>query len=461
MSINAAFVLPHPPLIIPAVGRGEQTRISKTIQAYQEVARRIKAIRPAIIILSSPHAIMYSDYIHISPGKKAQGSFSKFGAADVQITVDYDQTFVQDLCLQAKALGFPAGTLGERSPALDHGSLVPLYFINQEYTDYKLVRVSLSGLSLLSHYQLGKIIQQVAEKRSENSVFIASGDLSHKLKENGPYGFHPEGPRFDQDMTQAMENADFMRFLTCSEQCSEQAAECGHRSLVIMAGALDGRKVSAELLSYEGPFGVGYAIAAFKVIEKDSSRHFDQMVLQAEQKTLVDQKNAEDSLVRLARLALETYVLSKKTISPPSTFPQELTNERAGVFVSLKLNQRLRGCIGTTQPTTSSIAEEIIQNAISAGTHDPRFDPVSVDDLSRIVYSVDVLKPTESISSIDELDPKRYGIIVRHQHRQALLLPNLEGIDTVQEQLQVVLRKAGIKETESYTMERFEVVRHF
>ncbi|MFA7046028.1 MAG: hypothetical protein WC172_07195, partial [Candidatus Izemoplasmatales bacterium] len=114
MSINAAFVLPHPPLIIPAVGRGEQTRISKTIQAYQEVARRIKAIRPAIIILSSPHAIMYSDYIHISPGKKAQGSFSKFGAADVQITVDYDQTFVQDLCLQAKALGFPAGTLGER-----------------------------------------------------------------------------------------------------------------------------------------------------------------------------------------------------------------------------------------------------------------------------------------------------------------------------------------------------------
>jgi AmmeMemoRadiSam system protein A len=197
------------------------------------------------------------------------------------------------------------------------------------------------------------------------------------------------------------------------------------------------------------------------VIEKDASRHFDQMVLQAEQKTLVDQKNAEDSLVRLARLALETYVLSKKTISPPSTFPQELTNERAGVFVSLKLNQRLRGCIGTTQPTTSSIAEEIIQNAISAGTHDPRFDPVSVDDLSRIVYSVDVLKPTESISSIDELDPKRYGIIVRHQHRQALLLPNLEGIDTVQEQLQVVLRKAGIKETESYTMERFEVVRHF
>jgi AmmeMemoRadiSam system protein A len=130
------------------------------------------------------------------------------------------------------------------------------------------------------------------------------------------------------------------------------------------------------------------------------------------------------------------------------------------VFVSLKLDGQLRGCIGTIAPTSSCIADEIIQNAISAGTEDPRFYPVSEEELPRIIYSVDVLGEPEAIKTMEELDPKRYGVIVTKGMKRGLLLPNLEGVNTPLEQVNIALKKAGISEDESYSMERFEVVRH-
>ena len=126
----------------------------------------------------------------------------------------------------------------------------------------------------------------------------------------------------------------------------------------------------------------------------------------------------------------------------------------------MKLDGSLRGCIGTISPTTSSIADEIIRNAISAGTEDPRFPPVTEDELSRLEYSVDVLGKAEKIESMDELDPLRYGVIVSKGHRRGLLLPNLEGVETAEKQISIALRKAGISPNEDYQLERFEVVRH-
>ena len=141
-------------------------------------------------------------------------------------------------------------------------------------------------------------------------------------------------------------------------------------------------------------------------------------------------------------------------------FRSELTDNRAGVFVSLKLDGNLRGCIGTISPTTQSIADEIIQNAISAGTEDPRFPPVSEEELKRLIYSVDILGCAEKIKSTDELNPEKYGVIVSVGHKRGLLLPNLEGIDTAEEQVSIALKKAGISPAENYRLERFEVVRH-
>jgi AmmeMemoRadiSam system protein A len=167
----------------------------------------------------------------------------------------------------------------------------------------------------------------------------------------------------------------------------------------------------------------------------------------------------EHPLVQLARKALETYVRERKTIEPP----QELTAEmrrRAGVFVSLHRQGDLRGCIGTIEAVHQNVALEIISNAVSAATRDPRFAPVRAEELDDLDVSVDVLGEPEPISSIAELDPKVYGVIVASGGRRGLLLPDLEGVDTAWQQVEIALRKAWINPNEKYSMFRFEVVRY-
>lgn len=460
MPIKEAFIVPHPPLIIPAIGGGQEIKIKKTVDAYEKISHRIAEIKPDIIVLTTPHSIMYSDYIHISPGKGAKGSFKEFGHDQVSMEVEYDTDFVQQLSLLAEKNNIPAGTLGEKNKNLDHGAMVPLYFVNKYYNDYKLVRISISGLTYIDHYRFGKLIGRISDEGNKNVVFIASGDLSHMLKEEGPYGYKEEGPVFDREVTQAMKNGDFLKFMKFDEEFCESAAECGLRSFITMAGALDGKKLQSELLSYEGPFGVGYAVAAYKVMGNDNSRHFDEVYKNEEMTKIENLKKEEDCFVNLARKTLESYVSNHKKMKKSDELDDELLSKKAGVFVSLKLDGQLRGCIGTIAPTTSCIADEIIQNAISAGTEDPRFYPVSEEELPRIIYSVDVLGEPEAIHSMEELDPERYGVIVTKGTRRGLLLPNLEGINTPLEQVNIALKKAGISEDESYSMERFEVVRH-
>ena len=164
-------------------------------------------------------------------------------------------------------------------------------------------------------------------------------------------------------------------------------------------------------------------------------------------------------LVELARETIEHYVWARKAISPPEELTQEM-KLRAGAFVSLHKRGALRGCIGTIQPTSSNVAQEVIQNAISAATRDPRFPPVQASELEDLEISVDVLYPPEPIESIDELDPKRYGVIVESGWRRGLLLPDLEGVDTAEYQVEIARRKAGVSPHEPVQLYRFEVKRY-
>ncbi|MEW6602548.1 MAG: AmmeMemoRadiSam system protein A [Nitrospirota bacterium] len=164
-------------------------------------------------------------------------------------------------------------------------------------------------------------------------------------------------------------------------------------------------------------------------------------------------------LVQLAKDTVEQYIQNKKIIGPPSDPVPEMT-ARAGVFVSLKKKGELRGCIGTFQSTTESVATEIIQNAISAATQDPRFPPVSKSELDSLEYSVDVLTEPEKIKGKKELDPRKYGVIVRSGNRKGLLLPDLEGVNTVDEQVSIASMKAGIYLGDDIELYRFEVKRY-
>lgn len=322
------------------------------------------------------------------------------------------------------------------------------------------MRLSLSGLSYASHYKYGKLIAEVSRSLNRNTVLIASGDLSHYLKEDGPYGFRKQGPELDKEITEALQTADFYRFLTIDESFADAAGECGLRSFIIMAGALDGMSVHAQLLSYEGPFGVGYAVASFVPTGKDPDRRFLERFEVNQLKAMQKKKSHEDPYVRLARYALEYAVQNHQTPPLPEDVPPELLERRAGAFVSIKKEGRLRGCIGTISPTQPTVAEEIIQNAVSSAVRDYRFDPVEPRELEQLTYSVDVLGEPRPISSISELDVKRYGVIVTAGMKRGLLLPDLDGVDTPAQQVEIALEKANIHPDEDYTMERFEVIRH-
>lgn len=402
MAVTAGFMVPHPPLIVPAIGKGEEQTITDTQEAYRRAAEEIAALRPETIVVLSPHTVMYADYFHVASGHWASGDFGQFRAGQVKLEAEYDTEFVRQLCSLADRESFPLGTLGERDRQLDHGVMVPLYFVNQYYDGYRLVRVGLSGLSLAEHYRAGLLIQKTAEQLGRRTVIIASGDLSHRLKEDGPYGYKEEGPAYDKRIMVTMGRASFGELLEYPESFCEIAGECGHRSFTIMAGCLDRRAVEAHRLSYEGPFGVGYGICTYTVTGTDEALAFLKRYEEKQHRKAVEDKGREDIYVRLARKSLETYIRTGKSL-------------------------------------TLSRAEE---------------------ELERLVYSVDVLGEPEAITSKEELDVKKYGVIVTKGRKRGLLLPDLDGVDSVEEQIAIARRKAGIREEDEVSLERFEVIRH-
>ena len=170
-------------------------------------------------------------------------------------------------------------------------------------------------------------------------------------------------------------------------------------------------------------------------------------------------ETAHHPLVKLARRAIIHYVRERSTIAPPEELTPEM-EQKAGTFVSLHKHGALRGCIGTFKPVSADVAHEVIQNAISAATRDPRFPPVQPGELDDLEISVDVLSPPEQIESVDQLDPKRYGVIVESGWRRGLLLPDLEGVDTAEYQVEIARRKAGVGARAPVQLYRFKVQRY-
>jgi MEMO1 family protein len=260
--------------------------------------------------------------------------------------------------------------------------------------------------------------------------------------------------------------SDLVQLLSIDAQLRQKAAECGYRSLVIMSGAFGSQAIRSEVYDYEAPYGIGYCVAAVTPDPAKGTAGADPWseALVRSRKKQEENQHTASAPVRIARATLEAYVRDRRhmTAADFRTWPDAgfLFGKRGGAFVSLKKFGELRGCIGTTAATTASLADEIVQNALSAGLHDPRFEPVQPDELADLTYSVDVLGEAEKIADKRDLNPAIYGVIVRSGSRSGLLLPDLEGVDDVDEQLAIACRKAGIRPGESYEMMRFQVTRY-
>ncbi len=435
-------IVPHPPLLVPEVGGGREMEVSRTLEAMRELTRRLAATRPQTVVLISPHGVMLYDSMGVATAETLRGTMRNWGARGSDHDFRNDTDYVAALRTEAGNAGIPLDSIGDRDYSLDHGVMVPIHFLVEGMAGASLVPLTFSLLPLSTHLDFGRAVRRAAERLARRVAVVASGDLSHRLIPSAPAGYDPMGEVFDRKITEAVAAYDVRAIMDLDETLIDRAGECGLRSIVILLGALDGLDVRPDVLSYEGPFGVGYLVASFDVAEVKGDAGPEEM----------------HPLTRLARDTVEGFVRDGRTPRPQELTPE--MRDKAGVFICIKKQGQLRGCIGTFEAKHGNVAEEIIENAVSSAIRDPRFQPVTEEELADLTYNVDVLTSPEPVESEDDLDARRYGVIVESGRRRGLLLPDLDGVDTVAQQIDICRQKAGIAPDEPVQLHRFEVKRY-
>jgi AmmeMemoRadiSam system protein A/AmmeMemoRadiSam system protein B len=430
-------IAPHPPIMVPEVGRESIANVVDSIEAMAELSRRVIDSGAETVILVSPHAPLEIDSFVAYEGPKVTADFSNFSAPEILFTAPVDEDLLSAIRKAAGSQNYKVTALREQD--LDHGTAVPLYFLQRNGFHGRVVTLGYSFLSNDDHLRFGSCIRKAVEEVGRRAAFIASGDLSHRLKPHAPAGYNPAAHEFDDQVVDALRSNVPQRIVEIDYSLRKLAGECGYRSMLVAIGASSDLPVSCEVLSYEAPFGVGYLVA---------------------QLTNQPELAAESTLPELARDAVETFIRSGNILTPPES-TTGLLSSPAPCFVCLKtLDGELRGCIGTIEPARETLAEEIVANAISAAINDPRFDPVKTAELSNLRYSVDVLFPAEP-AEMKDLDPAIFGVIVEDEggSRRGLLLPDIPGIDNAEQQVEIAARKAGIARDERIRLWRFKVER--
>jgi AmmeMemoRadiSam system protein A/AmmeMemoRadiSam system protein B len=430
-------IAPHPPIMVPEVGRESIANVVDSIEAMAELSRRVIDSGAETVILISPHAPLEIDSFVAYEGPEVTADFSNFSAPEIHFTAPVDEDLLSAIRKAAGSQNYKVTALREQD--LDHGTAVPLYFLQRNGFQGRVVTLGYSFLSNDDHLRFGSCIRKAVEEVGRRVAFIASGDLSHRLKPHAPAGYNPNAHEFDDQVVDALRSNVPQRIVDIDYSLRKLAGECGYRSMLVAIGASSDLPLACEVLSYEAPFGVGYLVA--------------QLINQAK-------LAAESTLPEIARDAVETFIRSGNILTPPES-TTGLLSSPAPCFVCLKtLDGELRGCIGTIEPARETLAEEIVANAISAAINDPRFDPVKTAELSNLRYSVDVLFPAEP-AEMKDLDPAVFGVIVEDEagSRRGLLLPDIPGIDNAEQQVEIAARKAGIARDERFRLWRFKVER--
>ncbi len=455
------YLMPHPPIIIPEIGRGKEAEIRKSIDSCSAIGHEIERSDADTVIIITPHGTIFSDAVSLADTDNLKGNFGKFGAKNVSFNLKINKRLTGEILRQSEKSNISAVGLNREnakaygiSLELDHGAAVPLYFI-KNLNKYEIVHITYGMLSPIELYSFGMAIEKACSITDTKAVLIASGDLSHRLTKDGPYPFSPVGREFDLKLVELLRDGDFKGVFSLNADLIKEAGECGLRSVYILAGALDAKTVKADILSYEGPFGVGYCVARFNYSEGKSI--YNDLKAAGRNRHVKRLKDGNPYTV-LARRNLDNYFKTGRPLTAYDIEDQELLKDKKGVFVSLKIAGELRGCIGTIEAAAPSVGEEILNNSISAAFNDPRFSPLMEDELYEADISVDLLYPAASCS-FEDLDPENYGVIVTAGRKRGLLLPHLEGVDTPEEQVSIALKKAGIKKGESYEIQRFRVDR--
>ncbi|MCB2153551.1 AmmeMemoRadiSam system protein A [bacterium] len=445
-SIAFSGLMPHPPIIVPGVGGPRQQDARHTMEAMAALSKRLLAAAPDSLVLISPHSPRKRGMFGIWAGKTLRGSLAQFGTPQSAVELPNDEHFIARLINRADDFGVRTWRIPEDE--LDHGAMVPLYYIAEAGWDGPTTILSLNYPGENQLEDVGKAIAAVAEEMGRRLAVMASGDMSHRLKPNAPGGYHPDAQQFDDRFVKLVRQGDFYGVRDFDVELQDLAGEDVVDSSVIAMAAIGYDAKAREVLSYEGPFGVGYCVAAFREPSVDPEK----------ETTDADSKQSGQILPTVARRTVEAYLKRRERYHPEIEIGGYLAS-RAGVFVTIHtMDGDLRGCIGSLVGEQENVVLETVERAISAAVHDHRFPPVEVGELPNLHFEVSVLHPPEVVQGTAALDPERFGVIIRDGHgRRAVMLPGIESLDTVEKQVSATRRKAGIPPGESVQIERFEV----
>jgi len=266
MSLNFAGISPHPPIIVPGIGNEDDLiKVGETILSMKKLTTAFRQAEIDTLIIISPHMLIYHDKFNIAAMGKLFGSFASFNHPEIIMEEQNDLDFVSILEKKvndaqiAHVLYDNGGEFFE----LDHGSMVPLSYLKQnQESSFNVVPIAYSYLPAAAHFSFGQVLKEAMMEYNGRVGILASGDLSHQLLQN------PEAKIFDKTLVKDLKENNVQDILYYDENFVEEAGECGYRSIVTLLGALDGLDVVPEILSYEGPFGVGYLVGNYKLGDK-------------------------------------------------------------------------------------------------------------------------------------------------------------------------------------------------
>lgn len=262
MSLVFCAISPHPPVLIPAVGKENLKQLKKTAKAFALLEEELYGSQPETIIIISPHGPLQSEAFTMDLNSEFTADFSDFGDFDTSLTFkgDLGLAYLIREKLETKA---PLQLTSENK--LDHGTAVPLYFLTRHLPEIKIIPLYYSGLDREQHFYFGQLLNKEIARSKTRVAVIASGDLSHRLTLDAPAGYSPKGKKFDQKLIKLLEGKETEEILKIDHALTAEAGECGLKSIIILLGILSGVNCQPQLLSYEAPFGVGYLIMNFKL----------------------------------------------------------------------------------------------------------------------------------------------------------------------------------------------------
>jgi MEMO1 family protein len=447
LPIPCAVLMCHAPIVVPEVGGDRAAECARTTQAMSAAAERLLAHRPDVIALVSPHAPRDRTRFGVCGAELLQGSFERFGAPDVEVRLPGAPELAH--ALRRSVQGKEVSTCELSGRGLDHGALVPLYFVRKAGWSGPTLLLSLPYPGTDGEAAMGRALARAAEEIGVRVCVLASGDMSHRLTPGAPAGFHPQARTFDDRFRELIARGELQNAVHIDAALRELAAEDVVDSCAVAAGAVGFDATGHRVLHYEGPFGVGYLEAVLH---------------EAADATTADALGREGNgahppseLLSIARESIAAHLRSQR-YRPPALQPPWRSSR--GVFVTLRTaDDALRGCIGHVEPLYLTLAQEVAACAAAAATRDTRFSRVHRHELERLRIEISVLGQAEAITSTAELDPARYGVVVSAGFQRGVLLPGIAGIDTADEQVRIAAAKAGLSPQAQIELQRFEVVK--